>query len=97
MIEAAGSTQGLVFAKVLYTDLGQFSSGILDEVTEYIFFVVANEDDFSNARNFGNGAKTVPDYRMTCDIEQRLRIDMSLVLQAVGVIYRPWVRQVTMA
>ncbi len=42
VVETASCPQSLVFSEVLYADLGKFSSGILDEVTENMLFIVAD-------------------------------------------------------
>ena len=60
-----------------------------------MFFIVANKDDFSNTGNFCNGAKTVPDDRVACYIEERLEEDFSLAPLRFNGRHKPWVHQET--
>ena len=39
-----------------------------------MFFIVANEDDLANSRDFCNSLQAVPDNGVTSDIEQWLKI-----------------------
>ena len=38
-----------------------------------MLFIVADEDDFANAGNFGNGFQAVPDDRVASNVEQWLQ------------------------
>ena len=72
MIETASSAESLVFSQVLDFELRELSRGILDKVAEYVFFVVADEDDLFDIFNLGDGFQAVPDDGVTCNIEERL-------------------------
>ena len=63
----------MVLSKVLDFDLRKFLCRILDEIAENGLLVVAFNDDFADARDFGDGYEAMPDDRMACDFKERLR------------------------
>ena len=81
MIETTCSAKSLVFSQILDFDLREFSGGVLDQIPEDIFFVIANEDDFLDLWDLGNGFEAVPDNWVARDIKQWLRMLVNTLLK----------------
>lgn len=74
VVQTAGGSQGLVFAEVLDGELGELLGGILDEVAEDGFVVVADDVDFLDllVGDAGDGGEAVPDDGVAGDFKERL-------------------------
>lgn len=69
MVETSCGTQGLIFPKILDTELGEFFGGVFDEIPENGFVVVPYKNNFSNTGDLGNSSQAVPDDGMTGDFK----------------------------
>lgn len=74
VVEAAGGAKGLVLAKVFDGELGEGGGGVLEEIAEDGLVVVADEVDFVNGGDFGDGGQAMVDDRVAGDIEEGLRV-----------------------
>ena len=72
VVEATSCTQCLVLAEVFYRDAWVGSGAIFHEVSEYGLIVVADDEDFADFRDFGDGSEAVRDDGMAGDFEKRL-------------------------
>lgn len=72
MVQAPCRAQSCVFAQVLNPELREIRRGLLDEVAEHRFVVVADQDDFAQARNLGKSFEGVIDDGVAGDFEQGL-------------------------
>ena len=72
VVETSSSTKRLVLTQVLDCDLWELGGGILDEIAEDVLFVVSDHAYFLNMGNFRNRGETMPDDRVTGDLEKWL-------------------------
>lgn len=72
MVETACGAECLVFSEVLDAQLWEAVGDGVDEGLEDGFFIVADDEDFLDLRNGGNGAEAVLDNGVAGDREQRL-------------------------
>jgi len=61
VVEAAGGTEGLVLAEVFDGDGGVGAAAVFDEVAEDGFVVVADDEDFADLEDAGDGGEAVGD------------------------------------
>lgn len=73
VIEAPRRAQSLVLSQILDLDLRELSRRVFDEVTENGFVIVADQNDFLDIGDFGDGFQTVPDDGVAGNIEERLK------------------------
>ena len=78
MVEAAGSSQRSIFTKVLDSELGKLLDGVLDEVSEDGFVIVADQNDFSNIWDLRKGFEAVTNDGVAGDIEKGLNCNPML-------------------
>lgn len=81
MIETTCSAKSLIFSEILDLDLRKLSGRVLDQISEDVFFVIANEDDFLDLWDLGNGFEAVPDNWVARDIKQWLRMSVNTLLK----------------
>ena len=86
MVESSRRPKRLILSQVLYLlELGELLRRIFDKVSEDVFVVVADENDFLNSWNFRDRAKAVPYDWVSGDIEERLRPNLSnLTADGIG-------------
>ena len=72
MVKTTGGAECLVFAQVGDFELGEFPRRVLDEVTEDVFLVVADQDDFLDVVDLADGLEAVPDDGVAGHIEEGL-------------------------
>lgn len=78
VVEAAGSSQRSIFTKVLDSELGKLLDGVLDEVSEDGFVIVADQNDFSNIWDLRKGFEAVTNDGVAGDIEKGLNCNPML-------------------
>jgi hypothetical protein len=72
VVQATGCPERLVFTQVFDTDLRVCAGTVLDEVAEDGLVVVANDEDFVDFGDAGDGLKAVLDDGVAGDFEQWL-------------------------
>lgn len=72
MVETASGAQSRIFTQVLHLELRELLGGVLNEVAEDSFIVVADEDDLTNIGDLGESFQAMVDYRMTGDFKEGL-------------------------
>ena len=72
MVESACRAQRLVLTKVADGAVGVCSTAVLDEVAEDALIVVANDEDFADLGEFGDGGEAVGDDGVAGYLEQWL-------------------------
>jgi hypothetical protein len=72
VVETACCAKSLVFSEVSDFELRKLSRGVLDEVSKNTLVVVANQDDFFDVLDFGDGFEAMPDDWVAGYIEERL-------------------------
>lgn len=73
VVQATGGAQGLVLAQVFDGELGVGRRCVFEKVAEDGLVIVADEVDFVDGGDFGNGGQAVVDDGVAGDVEQRLR------------------------
>lgn len=69
MVDTTGGTKSLVFSQICDLEVGEISTGILDEISEDALVVVADKDHFTDAGNLGNSLEVVPNNGMSGNLE----------------------------
>ena len=64
MVQAACCAEGLILAEILDGDVWIYPTAIFDEVAEDTLIVVANDEDFADLGDFGDGSEAVGDDRV---------------------------------
>jgi hypothetical protein len=72
VVEAARRAEGLVFAQVLGGDVRVGLGGVLDEVAEDVFVIVADDEDFADLGQLGDGLVAVLNDGMARNVKERL-------------------------
>ena len=72
MVETTCRAQCLIFSQVLDAQVGEVVGDGVDEGLEDGLLVVANDEDFLDLGDAGNGAEAVLDYGVACNGEERL-------------------------
>lgn len=84
VIETTSRAECLVLPQVLDFELWEFLAGIFDEVFEHALIIIANEDDFFDAIDLGNGLEIVPNDGMARNIKQGLpRVSISSLPESI--------------
>lgn len=71
MVETASGSKSLILAEILDSDGGELLGGVLDEVAEDRFVVVADDVDLLDllVGDASDGGETVPDDGVASDFE----------------------------
>lgn len=72
VVQAAGGAQRLVLAQISQVDAGELLGRVLDEVAEDRLVVVADDVDFLDVLDAGDGRQAVPDDGVAGDFEKGL-------------------------
>lgn len=72
VVQTAGGAQCLVLAQIPQVNAGEFLGRVLDEVAEDGLVVVADDVDFLDLLDAGNGREAVPDDGVAGDFEEGL-------------------------
>ena len=68
----------MVFAEVLDFELGELAGRVFDKIAEDRLFVVADEDDFFDRGNFGDGLEAMPEDWVAGDVEEWLVFGLAI-------------------
>lgn len=73
VVQSACGAQRLVLAQVADRDVGEVAPGLFDEAGHLGVVVEADDDDLAEAWNARERLERMPDHRLACDRQQRLR------------------------